>query len=115
MPTTKSNTLENNIFLLIEQYLADPSEELENKIERSSQALTRSAFNIAKEKFPMKDIGSDEWWPVLSDQIELRAVEAASHSGRLVSNTAEITFNDPGFIFKLSADHGHSAPQNPFF
>lgn len=101
MPHTKSNKLEDNIFLLIERYLVDPSKALEEKIKHTSEALSHDAYSQAGKQFPGKKIGADEWHPILLQKIGLLAKAAAPYSARLVANS-NITQSDPAFIFKLS-------------
>lgn len=93
--------MNKNIFLLIEEYIIAPSEALEEKIKASSHLLFVSAFNDAKEKFPGKPIGADEWQPILLEKIQSLAAHASHNSTRLVKNIHP-NEEDPSYIFKLS-------------
>lgn len=51
--------LNNNIFLLIESYLANPTRLLADKISNLSHSLTKSAYYTAQDNHPHKKISAD--------------------------------------------------------
>ena len=94
--------MKNNIFLEIEHYFVAPSRESSEIIKTLSHELGKTAYEQAKEAFPNNIIISgDDFMPFLRDLILQQAREAYSVSTRLIEN-ANVTENDPAYIFRLS-------------
>jgi hypothetical protein len=101
-PTTMM--LNQNIFLAIEHYLANPTPNAINRIKNLSHSLTDTAFENAKSALaPNARIGADEYHPRLKLMIDEQAESAFPLSMRLIKNEATVNEQDPAFIFKLSA------------
>ncbi|MCL9683585.1 hypothetical protein [Legionella maioricensis] len=100
--------MNENMFLMIEEYLAHPSKKLASKIKQFSHDLTNLAYEEAKTKFPPgKKIGADEYAPIILEKIEAQAEEAMSYSIRMIRNGAydpETDDIDKPYIFKVSKD-----------
>jgi hypothetical protein len=108
--------MNNNLFVLIEHYLADPSDEIAQKIKQLSHDLTNEAYEAAKKKFPNKvktdpwgrtipTIGGDEYSPILMDSMLEQAKEGMSFSTRLMNNENydETYFaTERPYLFKIS-------------
>ncbi|KTD79365.1 hypothetical protein [Legionella waltersii] len=108
--------MNKNIFVLIEQYLAEPSDELVQKIKRLSHDLTNQAYEAAKKKFPLKvktdpfgrsipNIGGDEYNPILMENMIEQAKEGMSFSTRLMNNNSyeeSRSATERPYLFKIS-------------
>ncbi len=95
----------NNIFIAVEVYLANPSYENAEIVKNLSHSLTNQAYEKAKVKFPHKPkIGGDEYAPILLELIQGQVVDAVPYSTRLVLNTQAQTTVDPQYIFKISKE-----------
>lgn len=55
---------DNNMFLVLEAYLAHPTTKIAKKIKVLSHALTLQAISEAEKQFPNKKIGADEYQPI---------------------------------------------------
>ena len=116
--------MNDNIFVVLEEYLHSPSQKLAARIKELSHDLTNSAYEEAKRKFPHKyqkdrknnpildsdgnkilAIGADEYAPLLWDRIEVLAQEAMRYSIRMIPNKtydARAPRNDRPYIFRIS-------------
>ena len=72
LETPDPEKMNDNIFLMIEEYLAHPSRQLASQIKQYSHDLTNLAYEEAKVKFPGKKISADEYGPILLEKIQLR-------------------------------------------
>lgn len=93
----------DNIFIVIENYLAEPTAQLAEKIKLLSSQLKEEAVKKATALHPGKTIGGDEYQVILIENIAKLARDAASCSVRFIDNTNE-TPEDPLLIFKLNKD-----------
>ena len=93
----------DNIFLVIEHYLAQPTAPLAEKIKLLSSQLKEDAVKRATELHPGKIIGADEYQVILMENIATLSREAALSSVRFINNDNE-TEEDPPLIFRLSSD-----------
>jgi hypothetical protein len=91
-----------NMFIAIEDYLADPSRERLEALKYLSFQLMNEAHQQAKTKFPDKKIAADHYHPLLQALIFEQAEQAYSESTRLILNVNSATDDDPKYIFRLS-------------
>lgn len=91
-----------NMFIAIEDYLADPSLKRLDALKYLSFELMKEAYEQAKTKFPDRKIVADDYHPLLKELILEQAVQAYSQSTRLIQNNEPATNTDPEYIFRLS-------------
>ena len=107
LETPDPEKMKDNIFAMVEEYLAHPSKKLATQIKQYSHDLTNQAYEEAKQKFPGKKISADEYGPIILQKIEDQAKEAMSYSTRMIVNesyTKQSDDIDKPYIFKISKE-----------
>ncbi len=107
MGSLYQDRVKNNIFVVIEQFINNPTPESAQKIKHLSHQLTVSAgleISVRSGK-RIEQISADEYYPILLKHIAILAEEAENYSMRMiihVKTNRSSTLNDPSFIFRLS-------------